>query len=104
MTTFDERERAFETQFAHDAEMNFKAFARRDRALGRWAAGLLGKSEQETGEYVIALVREDVDSPNHEAALKMLLVDLEGLADEATIRAKMAEYMLAAKSELVGSV
>ena len=33
MTTFDDRERAQEAKFAHDAELNFKAEARRSRLL-----------------------------------------------------------------------
>ena len=44
MSTFDERESAFENKFAHDAEMQFKAEARRNKLLGLWAAELLGKS------------------------------------------------------------
>ena len=40
MSTFDERENAFESKFAHDAEMQFKADARRDKLLGLWAAAL----------------------------------------------------------------
>ena len=43
MSTFDDRENAFENKFAHDAEMQFKAEARRNRLLGLWAAELLGK-------------------------------------------------------------
>ena len=42
MTTFDKREEGFEKKFAHDEEMRFKAVARRDHMLGRWAAERLG--------------------------------------------------------------
>jgi hypothetical protein len=44
MTTFDKREEGFEKQFAHDEELRFKAMARRNKMLGLWAAGVLGKS------------------------------------------------------------
>ncbi len=43
MTTFNDRENAFETKFAFDAEMQFKAEARRNKLLGLWAAGLMGR-------------------------------------------------------------
>ena len=43
-TTFDKREEGFEKQFAHDEELRFKAMARRNKMLGLWAAGILGKS------------------------------------------------------------
>ena len=42
MTTFDKRKDAFENKFAHDAELRFKAEARRNKLVGLWAAGLLG--------------------------------------------------------------
>ncbi|MBC3635626.1 ATPase inhibitor subunit zeta, partial [Klebsiella michiganensis] len=34
MTTFDDRERSYEAKFALDAELRFKAEARRNRLLG----------------------------------------------------------------------
>ena len=53
MTTFDDRERAQEAKFAHDAELNFKAEARRSRLLGEWAAGLLGKKGDDARAYAL---------------------------------------------------
>jgi hypothetical protein len=44
MTTFDNREQAFEAKYAHDEEMQFKAQARCNKLLGLWAAEKLGKS------------------------------------------------------------
>jgi hypothetical protein len=38
MSTFDERESAFENKFAHDEEMAFRAIARRNKLVGLWAA------------------------------------------------------------------
>ena len=38
MTSFDDRERAFETKYARDEEMAFRIVARRNRLLGHWAA------------------------------------------------------------------
>ncbi|NDH02760.1 MAG: DUF1476 domain-containing protein, partial [Marivivens sp.] len=51
MSTFDDREKAFEDKFAHDAEMQFKAEARRNKLLGLWAAELLGKSGEDANAY-----------------------------------------------------
>jgi len=47
MTSFDERENAFEAKFAHDSELQFKAEARRNKIVAHWAAGLLGKTDDE---------------------------------------------------------
>ena len=46
MTTFDDRENAFEAKFALDEAMKFKADARRNKLLGLWAAGLMGKDAE----------------------------------------------------------
>ena len=51
MTTFDEREKAFENKFEHDMELQFKARARRNKMLGLWAAGLMGKSGADAEAY-----------------------------------------------------
>ena len=66
MSTFDDRERAFESKFAHDAEMQFKAEARRNKLLGLWAAGLLGKSAEDAAEYAKEVIKSDFEEPGHE--------------------------------------
>ncbi len=38
MTTFEERERAFENKFSHEQEVLFEIQVRRARLLGLWAA------------------------------------------------------------------
>ena len=43
MTTFDDREKQFEAKFLHDQELQFKVMARRNRLLGQWAAGKVGR-------------------------------------------------------------
>lgn len=101
MTTFDERERAFENKFAHDMEMQFKAVARRNKALGLWAAGLLGKSGKAAEDYAMEVIRADFEEAGHEDVFRKVQADLEGKADEVTIRTKMAELLSAAKAELV---
>ncbi|MFN3955329.1 MAG: DUF1476 domain-containing protein [Pararhodobacter sp.] len=101
MTTFDERERAFETKFAHDMEMQFKAVARRNKALGLWAAGLLGKSGAAAEDYAMEVIRADFEEAGHEDVFRKVQADLQGKADEVTIRTKMAELLSAAKTELV---
>ena len=56
MTTFDDRERGYEAKFAHDADLRFRAEARRNRLLGEWAAGLLGKMGDDARTYAMAVV------------------------------------------------
>ena len=61
MTQFDDRERAFETKFAQDEEMQFRITARRNRLLGEWAARQMGLSETESETYAKDVIRSDFE-------------------------------------------
>lgn len=100
MTTFDDRERSYEAKFAHDAELRFKAEARRNRLLGEWAAGLLGKTGDAIAEYSRTVLAADFEEAGDEDVYRKLAGDLGDLADEATIRAKMAELNAQARREI----
>jgi hypothetical protein len=104
MSSFDDRERAFETKYAHDMEMQFKAVARRNKLLGLWAAGLLGRSGQSAEDYAMEVIRADFEEAGHEDVFRKVKADLSGLADEATIRTKMADFLIQAKSSLADQV
>lgn len=101
MTTFDDRERSYEAKFARDADLQFKAEARRNRLLGEWAAELLGKSGEEAKAYALTVVSSDFEEPGDEDVYRKLAADLDGKADEATIRAKMAELVDVARQQLI---
>lgn len=101
MTTFDDRENAFEAKFAHDAEMAFKATARRNKALGAWAAGLLGLTGDAVGAYQMAVIAADFEEDGDEDVVRKLVRDLSGKATETEIRAQMAAIMLEVKARMV---
>ncbi|MGB0912922.1 MAG: DUF1476 domain-containing protein, partial [Phaeobacter italicus] len=87
MTTFDNREQAFENKFAHDEEMQFKAEARCNRLLGLWAADLLGKSGADAESYAQEVVKADFEEAGFEDVLRKVNSDLEGKASDADVRA-----------------
>lgn len=101
MTTFDDREHAFENKYAHDAEMQFKAEARRNKLLGFWAAELLGKSGSDAEDYAKEVVKSDFEEAGHEDVYRKVSGDLGDKADENTIRAQMAALMVEAKRQLM---
>ncbi|PRX32744.1 hypothetical protein SAMN05216257_10632 [Meinhardsimonia xiamenensis] len=101
MTTFDEREHAFEAKFAHDQEMQFKAQARRNKLLGLWAAELMGKTGEDAEAYAREVIRADFEEAGDEDVFRKVAADLGDRVDEATIRAKMAELMKIAKAQLM---
>jgi len=104
MSTFDERETAFENKFAHDEEMKFRAEARRNKLLGLWAAELMGKTGEDAEVYARAVVKADFEEPGHEDVVRKVAGDLGDIADADTIRAKMDELLKIAKAQLVKEV
>ena len=104
MSTFDDRENAFENKFAHDAEMQFKAEARRNKLLGLWAAGLMGKTGEDAEAYAKEVIKSDFEEAGHEDVFRKVSGDLGEKADEATIRAKMDALMVEAKGQLINEV
>ena len=76
MTQFNDRERAFETKFAHDEELRFRVIARRNRLLGGWAARLMGLSDAEADAYAKDVIRADFEEAGDEDVIRKLLGDL----------------------------
>jgi hypothetical protein len=104
MTTFDERERAFEAKFARDQEMLFKIHARRDKLLGAWAAAKLGLTPAEAEAYARDLVHSDFEMTGDTDITKKLLGDLTGAGieiSEAEIEAEIELKTVEARRQLI---
>ncbi|MFD1949517.1 DUF1476 domain-containing protein [Sphingomonas arantia] len=104
MTTFDERERAFETKFARDDEMQFRVVARRNRLLGEWAAALMGLTAEETDAYSKSVIQAEFEDAGDEDVVRKLLGDLTSAGvdmDEARIREALSERSIAARRQLM---
>lgn len=104
MTTFDDREHAFEAKFAHDSEMQFRAEARRNKLVGLWAAGLLGKSGEAATDYAMSVVSADFEEAGIEDVVRKVAADLVGKATADEVRAQMAALLPVAKAELLAEL
>ena len=107
MTDFKDRERAFETEFAHNEEMAFRVTARRNRLLGQWAAERMGLTAEETDSYAKSVVQAEFEEAGDEDVVRKLLGDLLGAgvhADEAEVRAALDEQSIIARRQLIGEV
>lgn len=107
MTTFDERERAFETKFARDQEMQFRITARRNKLLGAWAAQLMGLTEVEAESYARDVIHADFEEAGDEDVVRKLLGDLTAAGvdcDEARIREALANKQVEARRQLIESL
>jgi hypothetical protein len=104
MTQFDDRERAFETKFAHDEEMKFRVLARRNRLLGEWAARRMGLSEAEAESYAKDVVRADFEEAGDGDVVRKVLGDLTAAGVETTeaeIRQTLEHKTVEAKRQLM---
>jgi hypothetical protein len=104
MTTFDDRERAFEAKFAHDDELRFRVTARRNRLLGEWAARQMGLSDAETDAYAKEVVRADFEEAGDEDVIRKVLGDLTAAGvdtDDARIREALAHKDAEARRQII---
>jgi hypothetical protein len=104
MTTFDDRERAFETKFARDEELAFRIVARRNRLLGQWAAGLMKLTPEEADAYAKTVVHADLEEAGDEDVLRKLVGDLTAAGieiDDAAVRRALDEQTVEARRQLM---
>ncbi len=101
MSTFDDRETAFEAKFAHDEEMKFKAEARANKLLGLWAAHLLGKTGDDADAYAKEVIVADFEEAGHEDVIRKVAKDLGDKSSADEIRAKLRECLKEAKAQIL---
>jgi len=104
MTQFDDRERAFESMYARDQEMQFKIVARRNRLLGHWAAKKMGLTEAEAEAYAKDVIRADFEEAGNEDVVRKLLGDLTAAGidiDDAAIRQVLEHKTVEARRQFI---
>lgn len=107
MTTFDDREKAFEAKYKHDQELQFKVTARRNKLLGVWAAGLMGLDGDAVDAYARAVVQSDFDEPGDDDVLRKVLGDLNSAnvdQNAQQVRKQMDELMETAREQVMKEV
>jgi hypothetical protein len=106
MTTFNDRERAEESKFAHDEETVFRIQARRNKLLGQWAAQRMGLDAAETEAYARSVVQAEFEEAGDEDVVRKLLGDLISAGveiDEPEIRAALETHAVEARSQIMGA-
>ena len=103
MSTFEDRETAFENKFVYDADVQFKIAARANKLLGWWAADLLGKTGEDAETYALTVIASDFEEAGHEDVIRKVHADLKGTvstASKAVIGSKLAEFASQAAQEI----
>ena len=75
MNKFDDREKSFEKKFAHDQEVQFKVFARRNKYLGEWVSKKLGIKQEEVEKYINELIKADFEEPGDKDVFRKIKKD-----------------------------
>jgi hypothetical protein len=94
--SFEDRRKGQEGKFAHDAELRFKAEARRNKLLGLAVAEMLGKTGDDAAAYAKEVVASDFEEAGDDDVVRKVLADLKvGGVDmsETDLRSKMADLM-----------
>ena len=103
MTTFDKREEAFEAKFAHDEELRFMALARRNKALGAWAAGLMGKKGPDADAYATSLANPDFLGAKNDRLVLKVVADLKARGIERSaqdVLTRMSDLLAKAMADI----
>ncbi|MBB3346338.1 MULTISPECIES: DUF1476 domain-containing protein [unclassified Sphingomonas] len=106
MTTFEDRQRAFEAKFARDEEVAFRIVARRNRLVGQWAAELMQLTPAETDAYAKAVVQADFEEAGDEDVVRKVYGDLTAAnvdVDEGAVRRALEEKTIEARRQLLQS-
>jgi hypothetical protein len=104
MTSFDDRERAFEAKFVNDQDLAFRITARRNRLLGEWAAAKMNLTSEESDAYAKAVVQADFEEAGDEDVIRKIVGDLTSAGvdtDEATVRSALEEQAVIARRQFM---
>lgn len=99
----DDRRDAFEKKFALDAELRFKAEARRNKLLGLWAAEQLGKHDADADAYAKEVVAADFEEVGDEDVFRKVRADFDAAnvsVTDTVIREKMLAFLEEAISQV----
>jgi hypothetical protein len=103
MTTFDKRKEGYESKFARDEELKFKATARRNKLLGLWAAEKLGKGGDDAQTYAREVIRSDMQEAGDEDVFRKIRGDFDAAGVQQSdhqIRRTMEELMAEAVTQI----
>ena len=104
MGSFNDRERAFETKFAHDEDMKFRVTARRNRLLGEWAARQMGLTDAESESYAKDVIRADFEEAGDNDVIRKVLGDLTAAGieiDEEAISEALRNKEIEARRQII---
>lgn len=105
MTSFDDREKAFEAKFRNDEELRFRVHSRRARLFGAWVAQELGLAGEAADKYAKDMISADFEEAGDEDLLRKAVADLAAAGkdlSEKTLRVKLDGFLGEATRSVMG--
>jgi hypothetical protein len=105
MSGFDKRREGYESKFAHDQDLKFRATARRDKLLGLWAAEKLGLTGEAAEAYAKDVIKADFEEPGDEDVFRKVRRDFDAKKIDVSdhqIRREMEDLMVVAVEQVSG--
>jgi hypothetical protein len=105
MSGFDKRREGYESKFAHDEDLRFRATARRDKLLGLWAAEKLGLSGEAAESYAKEVVKAEFEEPGDEDVFRKIRKDFDAKSiavSDHQLRREMDDLMKVAIEQVGG--
>lgn len=106
MSGFDKRREGYESKFAHDQDLKFKATARRNKLVGLWAAGKMGLTGDAADEYAKEVVKADFEEAGEEDVFRKVRRDFDAkklAISDHQIRREMEDLMTTAVEQIQGT-
>lgn len=103
MDAMNRHEEGIEPRFAREHTLAFRAHVRRDRKLGLWAAGLLGKRDGQAEEYAQSLIAAEIEGAGSETLIGKIRHDFQigrVIQSDHQIRREMERCFAEAKHEV----
>lgn len=96
--SFNDREKGYEAKWAHDEELRFRVYSRRNRVLGHWAAEKMGMTAAEGDAYAAQIITATDD-----AIFSRIRRDFDAHSvkiSDHLIRKQMEDLLASAKAEV----
>ena len=93
---FERRQDGFEKKFKLEQEQQFRANARRNKKLGRWAAERMGIGEEDIDAYISEVIRSDFEEAGDDDVFRKIKADLEAKGQDvpdAELRSTMDRFL-----------
>ncbi|MCR4377692.1 MAG: DUF1476 domain-containing protein [Rhodospirillales bacterium] len=97
--SFQNREKSFEAKQKLDAELQFRAEARRDKLVGLWAAAKMGIEGSDAEAYAKSVAVADMDEPGIDDVIRKIMADFNARGvkvSEDEVRTEMERQMIVA--------